>query len=228
MANELLSHLIKITKSLAASTSIGSAFVTALNEYLPSAHDEALRKGAEALNERVNTLGNRLDLDFIRTDQFADLFKNCYLICQRTQHTEKLRAAASILTNALLCNADGDKLPYEELDHFTRCVESLSIGAIHVLGDAIKLAERQDHGRKPPRIVGENVRVDFGELHSQTPRTNHDLLMGLVGELTSMHLLHSLGSPTVRTERYSNYPIETTPLGYRFVRYVLRLDDPKS
>jgi hypothetical protein len=153
LASELLNHLIKISKSVAASTSIGSAFVTALNEYLPSAHDEALQKAAEALNERVNNLGERIDLELIHTDQFADLFKICYLICQTTQHTEKLRAAASILTTALLRLADEDKLPYEELDHFIRCLASLSIGAIHVLGQAMKLAEGQDHGRKPPRAA---------------------------------------------------------------------------
>jgi len=216
--------MLSLSKAVAAYTPVGSAIVTAINDYVPSAHDRALERAATELQKRLNALDERLDAEYVRTEQFADLFKNCYIISQRTQHEEKLRAAANILTNALLREGDGDKLPYEELDHFTRCVELLSIGAIHVLGQAINCAEGQDRGKKPVRVARENVRVDFGTLRSRLPPTDDNLLMGLIGELTSLHLLHSLGDPMVHDadDRYRNYPIETTPLGYRFTAHILK------
>jgi hypothetical protein len=50
---------------------------------------------------------------------------------------------------------------------------------------------------------------------------NVELVMGLVGELNSMNLLHMTGAPTVTTEDYGNYPVKLTPLGTKFVLRLL-------
>jgi hypothetical protein len=219
----VMDHLTTLVKVAAAFNPITSAIVTGISEYVPSAHDRAVKKAAEALRDRLDFLGDRLEQEYVKADQFADLFKNWYFVCLRTQHEDKLRGAANILANALLREGDGEKRPYEELDHFTRCIESLSVGALRVLGYAICYAGETDSGRKPPRVARENVRVDFGILRSKLPAMDDNLLMGLIGELTSLHLLHSLGDPMVHDsdDRYRNYPIETTPLGYRFVTCIL-------
>lgn len=221
MSETLKNNLLAVFKSVAAATPIGSAIVTAVNEYVPSAHDKALQMASEALHNRIVELDQRLEADFVKTDEFVDLFKNCYIIFQRTQYEEKLKAAANIITNALLSDEDGEKLKYDELDHFARCVESLPIGAIRLLVLIINHAGSWNRNISPPKVSIQNMRVDFGAIHGLVPDLDHDLVMGMVGELSTFNLLHSLGSPGVGTEKYSNYPIQTTPLGYRFTRYIL-------
>ena len=46
----------------------------------------------------------------------------------------------AILANLLLRPGDPAKSSYEELDHLIRCIDDLSIGAIHVLGAARTIA----------------------------------------------------------------------------------------
>jgi hypothetical protein len=52
-------------------------------------------------------------------------------------------------------------------------------------------------------------------------QTEPSLLMGLIGELNSVNLVHILATPTVRTPNYGNYALELTPLGIRFIQHVL-------
>jgi hypothetical protein len=212
--------LIVIAKGVAASTGLGSAIVTAVNEY----HQKALEEAVRLLSERVTQLGERISVERVHTHEFVDLFKNWCIIVQRTQHTEKLQAAGNILSNALLKEGDPEKLPYTELDHFTRCIETLSIGAIHVLRGAFDLAKLQRSGRKPDALQTTNAKLTVGELAGYLPSMDSNLLMGLIGELDAMHLLHSRGIPSVRFEderQYHIYGVETTPLGFRFIEHIL-------
>lgn len=180
--------------------------------------DEAAQdRAALCLAARVNELGERIDAAAAESANFLDLAKNCYLVVRRTQQEEKLRAAANILANALLKSGDPDKLQFTELDHFTRCLESVSLGSIQVLGKAIEYAKTQ---RK--RVEAEVVKVDFKWLREQFPIDSH-LLMGLVGELVAFNLLFSRGTGNTSFENdiYWSLGIETTPLGYRFSEYIL-------
>ena len=128
---------------------------------------------------------------------------------------------------------DPDKLSYTELDHFVRCVEHLSIGAIRLLGTVIERAGHKSQGYGRAQVDRENVRVDFGELRTFMPDAKPDLILGLVCELIGQNLLHGMLYSNVRygngdEHKYHNYPIETTPLGYRFVKYVLENTSKKQ
>jgi hypothetical protein len=211
-------------KAIAAATPFGSLLVSLINDAASNAHERAEQRANEILVDRLEELEGRVDKERITTDEFVDLYKNCWVVQQRSLYDEKLRGAANIIANALLKDGDGDRLTYDELDHFTRCLEHLSIGAIHILTKAINYADKKNRGLNSYKVDRNNIRVDFGELQSLAPEIDANLLMGLLGELASFHLLHSLGSPTARYDGkqiYSNYPFETTPLGYRFVQHVL-------
>lgn len=210
-------------KWLANQTTAGSLVMAAIEEFMPKAHDRAMSTAADELARRLEVLENRIDDYYVRTDEFAELFKNYCAVIQRAQREEKLRAAANILGNALLKKDDPEKLDYEELDHFIRCLESLSLGALHVLAKAIEYAKAQDSGFQRKRVEMEVVKVDFNHLQKQFPQLDRHLLMGLVGELTAFNLLFSRGASSIRSENdaYWAFALETTPLGYRFVKHIL-------
>ena len=144
----------------------------------------------ELLRERLEDLGDRIDVEAVDRDDFAELFKSCYLTIVRSHRDEKLRAATAILANLLLREGDPDKLMYSELDHFSRCAETLSSGAVEVLAYVVHVAHSE--GRETP--AGMSRGMSFGDLSSRIPEYSPELLMGLVAELDKANLLHRVGA----------------------------------
>jgi len=222
---DLVPLLRAALKTAAGTNPVTGLVAQALEEYAQEAHDRATAKAAELTTRRIAELGYRIDVQCVKTDQFFDLFKNLTVVTSRTQYEEKYRAAANILGNALLKAGDADKLPFDELDHFTRCIENLSISAIRVLHRALERGVIQDRRHRDNDLSQRNVRIEFGQLRADLGEPDADLLLGLVGELNSFNLLHLKGIPGIGygdgEQKYHNYPVETTPLGHRFKKFIL-------
>jgi hypothetical protein len=120
----------------------------------------------------------------------------------------------------LLKEGDPEKLDYTELDHYVRCLEFISVGAVEVLAHAIAIASRTE----PENLDSRSIRLDFGVLQKRLPSISSSLLMGLLGDLDTMNLIHRLGVPAISTPDYGNYPLELTPLGAKFARRILELE----
>ncbi|MFH1220696.1 MAG: hypothetical protein V1694_09635 [Candidatus Eisenbacteria bacterium] len=212
-------HILAICKATVSAVPwVGGPIANLIDDYIPSATEKAFRKAFDDLGRRLRELNDRIDVELIDKDEFAEIFKSFVVIVGRTQKESKLRASAALVANTLLKPNDPDKLTYTELDHFARCLEILSIGAIDALGHAVAVAERD--GMK--NLDRSPYRIDFGRLQQEMKHTDPHLLMGLVGELNSMNLMHLRSLPVAATENYGNYPLHLTPLGTRFVRYLLR------
>lgn len=212
-------HAIAVVKAgLSALPIVGGPLASLLGDYLPTHTQVALERLLEELATRLRRVEDRLDLESVNKDELAELFKSCYLLTIRTHQEEKLKGAAGLLVNLLLRPGDPARLSYEELDHFARCLDMLSIGALRVLIVASAFAE--SHGRPG----SDSARFNFEDLHRKLPGTSSDLLMGLVGELSALNLLHLAGVPGIRTGNYGNYPIELTGLGLGLVRHVINAD----
>ncbi len=204
--------LSSIKAALSGVPVLGGPLASLLGDALQAHTDRAQSRALELLGARLDGLQERVDLGAVDRDELAELFKSCYLVIVRTHHEVKLRAATSLLANLLLRVDDPERLSYTELDHFARCIDGLSIGAIEALGRAFDMARSQV--RSPHNGP---FRFNFEDLTRGMPDQSPDLLMGLVGELSTMNLLHLAGVPSVRTTEYGNYPLELTPLGIRFV-----------
>jgi len=214
-------HALAIFKAaVSAAPVVGGPIASLISDYIPSATDKSLNRAAELLEKRLKELEDRLDPSNVNKDHFAELFKSSYLSIVRSHNDEKLRAATNLIANILLKDGDIEKLSYTELDHFARCVESLSSGAIEVLSVAVKKAEKS----KKVILEHSGFRMNFSELKALFPDITPSLLMGLIGELDSANLLHRKGTPTITVGDYGNYPIELTTLGVRFVKYILGSD----
>ena len=211
-------HALALIKAgISLVPSIGGPIASLIGDYVPSATQRSVEAALEILKQKLENLADRIDPNAVNKDEFAELFKSCYLAIVRTHQKEKLTAAVNLIANILLRNGEPEKLSYTELDHFARCLESLSIGAIETLGHAVNIAR----GSKAAEYLTQPVRFDFEQLQGCMPETNAFLLMGLVGELNSMNLIHLAGAPQIAIPPYSNYPIQLTPLGVRFCEQLL-------
>lgn len=222
--------LIAIKAALNVVPVVGGALASLIGDYVPFSTQRSIQKATTLLREELEKVQDRLDVDSVNKDEFADLFKSSYLAIVRTTDEEKLRGAAAILANLLLKSGDRDKLPYSELDHFVRCLDQLSNGAIAALGVVYRLGRKHaprdfregDIRRSLEALRSvQGIRLDFRAVHAETGAMDPSLLMGLLGELNAANLIHLPGVPTVRTPDFGNYPVELTALGIRFVEKVL-------
>lgn len=211
-------HALAIIKAgVSAVPCIGGPIASLIGDYIPTATEKSIKTAIDLLSERLRELEDRIDVNKVDKDEFAELFKTSYLCFVRTHQKAKLDAAVSLIANILLKDGDKDKLTYRELDHYARCIDGLSIGAIEVLGEIyrsidLEYTDLQSHKR-----------IDFGSLHARMREIDTALLMGLLEELNALHLIHLTGVPSFRTPEYSNYPIERTQLGDRFVRHLMKV-----
>lgn len=213
-------HALAIVKAgISAVPIVGGSIASLIGDYIPSSTQRSIEQAIDDLTQQLSELQARIDPETMNHEEFAELFKSCYLVLVRTHQTKTRRGAVRLIVNALLRPGDRAKLSYTELDHFVRCLDSLSNGALEVLGHALSLAKLANF--QPSRMT--YYRFNFSDLQHRLPETESSLLLGLVGELNAFSLLHQPGIPTGRDEKnlYGNYPVELTIVGARFGEYVL-------
>jgi hypothetical protein len=201
-------HIIAVIKaSLNAVPFVGGSIASLISDYVPTSTERAIKTAIELLGEKLTLLEGRIDVEGVNKDDFAELFKSCYLVIVRTNREEKLRAAAAMLANLLLRADDPKKVSYEELDHLVRCLDALSIGAISVIGASYQIAI------SPSSSQGN---FHFPQLRKEFPQFDPSLLMSLVSELRSLNLLR-VQEGGIRTPDHDEVLLELTSIGKRFV-----------
>lgn len=210
-------HALAIVKAgISVVPVVGGPIASLVGDYIPTATQKSEDRALEFLRKRLEELGDRIDVEAVNKDDFAELFKSCYLTIIRSHRDEKLKAATAILANLLLREGDPDKLAYTELDHFSRCAETLSSGAIEVLAHVLQVA----HSERRADLAVMSHNMTFGDLNDRIPEYSPDLLMGLVAELDRANLLRRVGA-AIETTTYRNHQVALTPLGARFSRFLL-------
>lgn len=209
MTHSTKDHLLAVVKAgLSAIPTVGGPIASLIGDYVPSSTQVAIERATKILGEKVDELQERLDVDAVNKHDFSELFKSCYLVIVRTNREEKLHAATAILANILLRPGDPAKSPYEELDHLIRCVDTLSIGAISVLGAARRIATAAGQGTQRS--------FQFAQLRSAFQSLDTSLIMSLVSELRALNLLR-VQEGGIRMQDYGEVLIEVTPIGERLV-----------
>lgn len=212
-------HTIAIFKAgLNAVPYVGGPLASLLGDYIPTATQRNVQKAVASLETQLTALAERIDVDAVNKEEFAELFKTSYLVIVRSHHEARTHAATRLVANILLRDGDAEKLTYTELDHFARCLDQLSIGALRVIANAVQTAEKQ----VPGFLAHKSVPIVFEQIQANLPDLSPSLLMGLIGELDSFNLMHRAGVPSIRMPDYGNYSLEVTPLGARFVNHLLQ------
>jgi len=207
-----------IKAGISAVPYVGGPIASLISDYVPLSSERSIQVAVELLTKRLEKLEGRIDPSSVNRDEFSELFKSCYLVIVRTHQKSKLNAATALIANILLQEGDEEKLSYNELDHFVRALNALSIGAIEVIGYVYEMAVED----KNPNLGTKPYSFNFERLTSKMSNSPPSLVLGLVSELNSLGFLHMPGGVAVRTKDYGNYDIEMTLIGYMFVRYLLR------
>jgi len=211
--------LIWIKAAVSAVPGVGGPIASLIGDYVPTHTERAVEEATRLLTDRLSEIEERIDPETVNKDEFAELFKSCYLVVVRTHQEEKLRGAANLLANALLRPGDGAKLEYTELDHFVRCLDAISIGGIRVLGVLYNLVQE----RVPPGPS----EVHVSQLRKRLPPSLISLVESLLFELNALHLvflppLHKFSGPRgTAPGALSDYEISITSWGRKFVERVL-------
>jgi len=212
-----LDHVMSSVKALANLVpGPGGLVASLIGDYVPTSTQRRIEEGMEEFKKQIERLEERISPDSVDKEMFAELFKTCYLVMARTHQSSKIRAAARIMANVLLSEDDPERLTFSELDHYARCIENLSSGAIEALANLVLVAQEFRSG--DPET--DRIRVQFEDLQKKMPATDPDLLMGLVGELNAVNLIH-VNTPGVTTPDYGNYPITVNPIGTRLSIHLL-------
>ena len=211
-------HVLIAAKALINAVPIvGSPVASLINDCVPLSSQRSIATTLEILADRLGNLEDRVDLKSLNKDEFADLYKSCFVVAARTSDATKQRAAANLLMNILLAPGDALKISYTELDHFARCLETLLSDALAALGAATAIVRIQNIS---PNAQG-NYRLNFDQARQKLNEMAPTLLMGLTGELHTYSLLRIASQPPIATENFGNYPLELTSLGWRFVTHVI-------
>ena len=198
-------------------------FVSSLAaEYIPSSTRKAVSEAIQVLENRLDSLADRIDRDAksIDPDEFSDSAKSFLLLTQRTSREEKLRGAANLLANQLLKDGDREKLSYTEADHFWRCLDSLSIGAIQLLGLICKRVEVA----KPRKVAGDEYVFENKDVVSLMPKLPPTSVLSLAAELNAWYMVRmdAAGVSLVINGYRQNDQVFLTPTGMSFVETVLQ------
>lgn len=206
-------HVINSIKAICATIPGGGGIATLIDDYIPKSTEKALYVFVSELKDRLEKLESRVEIGAVNEDEFAELFKSCYVGVIKTTQQKKIKVFAAMFANTMLKEGDPDKASYSELDHFVRAMDSLSIGALRVMTEIYRRCSSSAQNR-----------TDFSNISSSFPDISPSLVMGLISELNSLHLVQ-VTIPTVRTVNYGNYPVELTDLGRKFVeRYASPID----
>ena len=189
---------------------VGGPLANLIGDYVPNSTQRAAVRTMELLAEKLSSLEDRIDVQQVDKEEFSELFKSCSLVVIRSHREEKLRVAAALLANLLLRPSDAKKSPYEELDHLVRCLETLSVGAIAVLG-----ASRH--------ITAAQANFNLDPLRNLFPEFDTSLLMSLVRELENLNLLR-VQEGNIRMSDHGELLLELTPIGRRFVERFIEGD----
>ncbi|MCJ7544895.1 MAG: hypothetical protein MUP47_10115 [Phycisphaerae bacterium] len=218
--------LATVTALVAGIPGIGGILATYMQEYIPRSTQKALAKAVDYLRTRINGIEERLDIASAGEDELADSAKSFFRSALSTSQDEKLRAAANLFGNSLLKKGDAEKLTYTEREHFSRCLDSLSIGALKVLRAMYQLRGRRTFQDGSHAFQSQ-------DLVNSVADADPNLVLSLAHELIPWGLA-SAEDPQLRYYQkgyLANQQWLLSPMGTRFVQYVLEAgqhDIPKA
>jgi hypothetical protein len=212
-----LDSIVTLLKSLLNLSKIGSPISVLLSDFIPSRRFLRLERFVEELSKEYKKVEEKIDIDYITTDEFAYLFEQCFKAASENYQKEKIDAFKAILVNA----TTDKSLIHLEKEFFLNLTKQLTVLHIQILDflhdtrDYIKrknLNENQIQGRYKdflplifPDIEFDTIKIAMDDLNSY----------GLT-ELKSS----SFGVMTVSSGLQLLGDRKTTSFGEKYLRFI--------
>jgi hypothetical protein len=95
-------HILNILKAVLSVTPFASAIASLMTDYIPSARSQRLEQFAEQIAEDLLHLQDRVDANYLQTDEFAFMFEKCFRAVAENPQRDKLEAFRGILVNSAI------------------------------------------------------------------------------------------------------------------------------
>ena len=96
-----LDSIVTLLKSLLNLSKIGSPISVLLSDFIPSRRFLRLERFVEELSKEYKKVEEKIDIDYITTDEFAYLFEQCFKAASENYQKEKIDAFKAILIESV-------------------------------------------------------------------------------------------------------------------------------
>src|SRR6266566_1148850 len=94
-------HVLAIVKAgISVVPIVGDPIASLIGDYIPTSTQRSIEQAIEELRRQLSELENRVDPEAVDREQFAELFKSCYLVLVRTHQAKTRKAAVRLIVNA--------------------------------------------------------------------------------------------------------------------------------
>jgi hypothetical protein len=121
--------ILNILKAGLATAPFCGGIASLMTDYIPSARIIRLENFASKIAEDLDRLQEKIQKEYILTDDFAFMFERCFKGAAENWQREKLDAFRGILVNSAIENS----VPAEEKEYFINLVNNLTVVHIKIL-----------------------------------------------------------------------------------------------
>lgn len=137
--------------SITSLTLVGTPFASLINSFIPSRRMLRLEEFVKEIAKSLEDVEDRIDSEYLNTDEFAYLFEHCIKSAADNYQEEKLNVYKAILVNSLLPtdNTQADKEFYLNL---TNQLTTIHLIVLLFCSDTFQYLEEQ--GIPPQKVTG--------------------------------------------------------------------------
>jgi hypothetical protein len=96
-------HMIAVVKALLALVPIvGGSLSSLVGDYIPKMKETRLIEFTQELARRFTLLSNYVQLDYVKTEEYAFLFEQCYRKVSENYHSKSIEALRNVLVNSAI------------------------------------------------------------------------------------------------------------------------------
>jgi hypothetical protein len=189
----------------------GSVVVELLKAWIPRRKEERLLEFVQALGHHASSTSERLDAEFVRTEEFADRVED--IVDRVTQRRSQAKTDA--FAGLLATTATHDRLPYDETERVTDVLDRLTTSQMVIV---VELVRRRQQGSR---------HMDkYRDLLASLPERRFETFYDDCRALEAMRLTRAIPGGGFFNHRHGirDESVGLTDFGERFVD-ALRLDD---
>lgn len=211
----LAEHILNVFKAGLSAAPFTGAIASLVTDYIPTAKAKRLEEFAEQVAEDLYRLQNSVNVEYLKTDDFAFMFEQSFRAVAEHPQQVKLEAFRGILVNSATIKGYSD----EEKEYFLNLAMNLSTLHIRIL----KFMAMPEKYLKEEGIPKENISGSFGNFFPVAiPGVSLEVIRSAFGELNRYGFTNtseSIFGTVTAGQGLELLRGRVTELGNRFIRF---------